>query len=268
MRKLQTSLLALVFIFGLVQPIFAAETLTCWFPPAWKSKAPQAQAIAKALSDGADIQIRPRIAKSYPEILHAFDSPDQNLVYVGSFVQAIIAARKLGTPLVQNKNGQELYSGVLITPKGSDPKSILNNTPEQIAFAVGASSGESSAKAATDGKAAIGVANHGAAVSAIMAGRAKGAVVKNWWWESHAKDYPTMEMSLIPGVSIQGNPDNVLTASKAVPAKVQDKIKKAAMSNNAAFGKGANIQPFDSGKLAFSLGLMQKGKIDPINYSW
>jgi ABC-type phosphate/phosphonate transport system substrate-binding protein len=268
MRKLQTTLLTLVFIFGLVQPLFAADTLACWFPPAWESKAPQAQAIAKALSTGAGMQIRPRIAKSYPEILKAFDSTDQNLIYVGSFVQAIIAARKLGTPLVQNMNGKELYSGVLIAPKGSDPKAILSNTPKQIAFAVGASSGESSAKAATDGKAAIGVANHGAAVSAVIEGQAKAAVVKNWWWEAHAKDYPTMEMSLIAGVSIQGNPDNVLTASKAVPVIVQDKIKKAAMSNNAAFGKNANMQPFDSGKLAFSLGLMQKGKIDPINYRW
>ena len=268
MKKTLITLLAMIFLFGLVQPLFAADTLTCWFPPGWKKKAPQAQKIAKALSDRSDIRIRPRIAKSYPEILRAFDSKDQNLVYVGSFVQAIIAARKLGTPLVQNVNGKELYSGVLIAPKGVDALSVLAMTPKQIAFALGASSGESSAKAATGGKAAIGVANHGAAIGAVKAGRAKAAVVKNWWWKAHAKDYPKMAMHLIPGVSIERNPDNVLTASKAVSVKIQNKIKKAAMASSSAFGKGANMQPFDSGKLAFTLGLMQKGKIDPIKYSW
>jgi len=267
MRRVATVLVALLFVFGLVQPLFAADTLTCWFPPGWKNKAPQAQQIAKSLSS-SDIKIRPRIAKSYPEILSAFASNDANLVYVGSFVQAIIAARKIGTPLVQNVNGKEFYSGVLIVPKGTDPKEALAKSPEKIAFAIGASSGESCAKAATSGKAALGVANHGAAVSAIKAGRAKAAVVKNWWWDAHAKDYPDMEMHLIPGVSIQKNPDNVLTASKAVNSAQKTAIKKAAIANSAAFGSGANMQEFDASKLSFSLGLMKQGNIDPLTYSW
>jgi ABC-type phosphate/phosphonate transport system substrate-binding protein len=268
MRKLFITLFTALFVIGLVQPLFATETLTCWFPPGWKTKAPQALAITKALSSASEVNIRPRIAKSYPEILKAFDSSDPNLVYVGSFVQAIIAARKLGTPLAQNVNGKELYSGVLITPKGVNGLEVLSKYPAQIAYAVGASSGESSAKAATAGKAAIGVANHGAAIGAVKAGQAKGAVVKNWWWESNSKNYPEMNMVLIPGVSIAQNPDNVLTASKAVSQETQDKIQKAALASSSAFGKGANMKPFESGKLAFSLGLMQKGKIDPINYSW
>lgn len=267
MRRILTTFVIMIFIFGFVQPLFAADTLTCWFPPSWKSKTSQAQSIAKALSI-SDVKVRPRIAKSYPEILEAFDSSNANLVYVGSFVQSIIAARKLGTPLAQNVNGKELYSGVLIVPKGVDPKAVLSKTPEKIAFAIGASSGESSAKAATTGKAALGVANHSAAVNAVKAGRAKGAVVKNWWWESNSKKFAGMEMHLIPGVSVAQNPDNVLTASKAVSADIQKKIQKAAMANSPAFGNGANMQPFDAGKLAFSLGLMSKGKIDPISYSW
>ncbi len=267
MRRILTTLVTMIFVFGLVQPLFAADTLTCWFPPSWKSKASQAQSIAKALST-ADVKVRPRIAKSYPEILKAFDSNNQNLVYVGSFVQAIIAARKLGTPLAQNVNGKELYSGILVTPKGADPKAIISKYPTKIAFAMGASSGESSAKAATGGKAVLGVANHGAAVNAIKAGRAKGAVVKNWWWEANSNKFPEMQSSLMPGVSIAQNPDNVLTASNAVPSSIQAKIKKAALANSPAFGKGANMQLFDSGKLAFSLGLMQKGKINPMTYSW
>ena len=267
MRRILTTLITVIFIFGLVQPLFAADTLTCWFPPGWKNKASQAQSIAKALST-SDVKVRPRIAKSYPEILKAFDSDSKNLVYVGSFVQAIIAARKLGTPLVQNVNGKELYSGILITPKGTDPAEVLSKYPQKIAYAVGASSGESSAKAATLGAATLGVANHGAAVNAVKAGRAKGAVVKNWWWANNIDKYPGMQSFLIPGVSIEQNPDNVLTASNAVPTEIQVKVKKAATSNSPAFGKGANMQVFDSGKLAFSLGLMQKGKINPLTYGW
>ena len=67
MKRLVVSLLTLSFLFCLVQPIFAADTLTCWFPPGWKKKAAQAQTIAKALSDESGIKVRPRIAKSYPE---------------------------------------------------------------------------------------------------------------------------------------------------------------------------------------------------------
>lgn len=267
MRKLFITLLASVFLFGLVQPLFAAEVITCWFPPSWGQKISTAQSIAKALST-PEVQVRQRIARNYPQILEAFNSKDANLVYVGSFVQAIIKARNLGTPLAQNVNGKELYSGVLIVPKGVNPLDVLKTNPEKIAFAIGASSGESSAKAATAGKAAIGVANHRAAVNAVKSNRASGAVVKNWWWENNSSKYPGMEMHLIPGVSIESNPDNVLTASKGVSADTIAKIKKAALNNSSAFGKGANMKPFDAGKLAFSLGLMKKGKIDPLTYNW
>jgi ABC-type phosphate/phosphonate transport system substrate-binding protein len=268
MKRLLVSLLAVSFLFCLVQPLFAADTVTCWFPPGWKKKASQAQMITKSLSSESGIKIRPRIARNYPEILTAFATDNKNLVYVGSFVQAIIAARNLGTPLVQNVNGKELYSGILITPNGVDSQMVLVQSPAKIAFAVGASSGESSAKAATQGKAAIGVANHGAAVGAVKAGRAKAAVVKNWWWDARAKDYPEMSSYQIPGVSVAKNPDNVLTASKAVSGELQKKIKAAAVASSSAFGKGADMQPFDASKLAFTLDLMKKGKIDPLTYSW
>jgi len=247
---------------------FAADSLTCWFPPGWKSKAIQAKAITKALSENSGLAIRPRIAKSYPEVLAAFAKDEPNLVYVGSFVQAIIAARKLGTPLAQNVNGKEMYSGILIYPAGQDPLAILKNSPAEISYAVGASSGESSAKAATKGKAAIGVANHGAAVNAVKVGKAKAAVVKNWWWAGNANKFPGMKSFEVPGVSLQKNPDNVLTASKAVSADAAEKVKAAALASSAAFGSGAAMLPFESNKLSFSLGLMQQGKIDPLTYSW
>ena len=65
--------------------------------------------ITGALSQNSGVTVKPRIAKSYPEILKAFSTGDANLVYVGSFVQAIIKARGLGTPLAQTINGKELY---------------------------------------------------------------------------------------------------------------------------------------------------------------
>ncbi len=267
MKKRVSLLMVLIFMTttGLAS---AAEDLTCWFPPGWKSKAAQAKEITHALSENSGLSIRPRIAKSYPEILSAFATDDQNLVYVGSFVQAIVAARKLGTPLTQTANGQEMYSGILIYPEGQDPFNLLKNNPKEIAYAVGASSGESSAKAATNGQASIGVANHGAAVNAVTVGKAKAAVVKNWWWEGNSKKFPGLKSQEIPGVSLSKNPDNVLTASKAVPAEVANKVKIAALESASAFGSDAVIVPFNPSTLSFSLGLMQKGGIDPLTYTW
>ncbi len=256
----------LMFLSLTVTAAFAAD-MNCWFPPGWKNKAQKAQAITKALSEASGITIKPRIAKSYPQILKSFDSADQSLVYVGSFVQAIIKARGLGTALVQNINGKDLYSGVLVYPKGGDPVTILKDFPGQIAFARGASSGESSAKAATGGQAKIGTVNHKATCGAVKAGKAKAGVVKNWWWEANSSKFPELEMYRIPEISVEKNPDNVLTASKAVPVDIQKKIADAAISQKDAFG-APEMVPFDSSRLEFPLNLMKKGKIDPMKYSW
>jgi ABC-type phosphate/phosphonate transport system substrate-binding protein len=245
----------------------AADTIFCWFPPSWGSKGSAARAITESLSTNSGLDVKPRIAKSYPEILAAFSSDKPSLVYVGSFVQAIINARKIGTPLVQNVNGKELYSGVLVYPKGGDPAAILKDSPDQIAFASGASSGESSAKAATGGKAAVAVKNHGAACKAVEAGKAKAAVVKNWWWDGNKDKFPNFEMYEIPGVSVTKNPDNVLTASKAVSAGDMKKLTDAAVASKDVFG-AQEMAPFDAANLAFTLELMEKGKIDPLTYAW
>ena len=267
MKRCLALLLCAVFL--LVQPpaVLAADDVTCWFPPSWKNKADKAKSITDALSTGSGITVKPRIAKSYPQILESFDSDDYSLVYVGSFVQAIINARGLGTPLAQSVNGKEMYSGILVYPKGQDPKAILSGSPEQIAFALGASSGESSAKAATAGRASIGVASHMAGCRAVKAGKARAAVVKNWWWDGNKGEFPALESYEIPGVSEKKNPDNVLTASKSLPADMAERIKKAAMGSGEVFG-ASEMAAFDPGKLAFSLDLMKKGKIDPLTYSW
>ncbi len=266
MRKKITVVFVMVALFAFSSVAIAAD-ITCWFPAGWKTKGKMARDITNALSSKSGITIKPRIARNYPEILTAFDSKKPTLVYVGSFVQAIIAARNLGTPLVQNINGKELYSGIMVYPKGQDPKAILKDYPEEIAFAIGASSGESSAKAATQGKANFGVSNHGAAAGAVRAKKAKAAVVKNWWWEAHKDKFPMLEAYRIPGVTIEKNPDNILTANKEVPFVTQVKITKAAIAGKDAFGTKEMV-PFDITRIEFPLELMEKGKIDPLTYSW
>jgi ABC-type phosphate/phosphonate transport system substrate-binding protein len=268
MGRKSLALLVAATLFILPAALHAADgAITCWFPPGWKTKAAAAGAIAKSLSERSKLTIKPRIAESYPQILEAFSGDDPSLVFVGSFVQAIIAARGLGTPLAQSINGKELYSGIMVYPKGGDPEAILRDSPAEIAFTRGASSGESSAKAATAGKAAIGVKNHGAASQAVVAGKAKAAVVKNWWWESNKDKFPGLAVYEIPGVSIKKNPDNVLTASKAISNKLQAKITAAAISSQMVFG-GKGMVKFDAATLNFSLELMKKGNIDPLTYSW
>ncbi len=186
---------------------------------------------------------------------------------MGSFVQAIIRGRDLGDGLVQAANGKEFYSGVLVYPKGEDPAAILSSSPAKIAYAVGASSGESSAKAATAGQAAVPTKNHGATCGAVKVGKAKAGVVKNWWWAGNSKRFPKLAMYEIPGVSETKNPDNVLSASKSVSADVRAKIIEAAKSSKDVFG-ATEMVDFDPATLDFSLSLMAKGKIDPKTYSW
>jgi ABC-type phosphate/phosphonate transport system substrate-binding protein len=231
-------------------------------------KQPQKAAeITKALSTHSGLSIKPRIGKSYPQILSAFETKDRNIVYVGSFVQAIIHARNLGIPLVQMINGKEFYSGVLVYPNGNDPAEILKTSPAKIAFAKGASSGESSAKAATDGKASIPTPNHQATCMAVKAGKASAGVVKNWWWNSNKAKFSDLAVYEIPEISTPKNPDNVLTASNAISSGDREKIVQAAIASTNAFGADQMI-PFDSVQLDFSLGLMKKGGIDPLAYTW
>lgn len=267
MKRSVVILLVLGLAWCLVPPAGAADSLNCWFPPAWKAKTGQARIITSALTEKTGITIQPRIADSYPQILSAFASDEPSLVYVGSFVQAIINARELGTPLAQNVNGKEFYAGIMVFPKGQKPEAILQEYPTQVAFAVGASSGESAAKAATKGLAAIPTASHAASCAAIQEGRAKAAFVKNWWWEANGSKYPALVAAEIPGVSIRKNPDNVLTASRAVSPELKKKIQAAAITSSSAFGNG-KMMPFSAREIAFSLELMRKAGINPLTYTW
>lgn len=241
-------------------PALAAD-VTCWFPPGFSAES--AKKITEALgSSGAKVE--PRIAASYPEILEAFAGKGNNVAYVGSFVQAILSVKKQGVTLVQAVDGKQFYGAWMVYPKGGDPAAILAGSPGQIAFAKGASSGESGAKAATGGKASVATASHGAAVAALQSGKAKAAFVKNWWWEANKAKFPELEVHRVPGVSDLKNPDNVLTASRHLDAGLRAKLKAAALASPAAFG-AKSMAEFD-GDLTFTVGLMQKAKIDPVAY--
>lgn len=243
------------------------DDIKCWFPPSWKAQRERALNIAKSLTENSGVTVRPRIARYYPEILDAFSAGAPALVYAGSFVQVIIHSRGLGTPLVQNVDGKAFYSGIMIYPGDADPEAILRHHPEAVAFAKGSSSGESSAKAATGGKAAVTVGSHAVAAAAVVSGKAKAAFVKNWWWEANRSQFPTLAVYRAPGISVEKNPGNVLTASKAVPVDLARRFAEAAVAGKAAFGAPA-MAPFDAQHLKFSLDLMKKGGIDPLSYPW
>jgi hypothetical protein len=259
--------LLLTLFLGLTSLVVNAQAINFWFPPDWKTKAGEAQALAETLAKGSGLSVQPRIAKNYGEILDAFTKKEPAAVYVGSFVQAILRARQLGTPLVQAINGKELYSGIMVFPKGGDAAAILKTSPAEIAFAVGASSGESAAKAATGGQAAIAAPSHQAACGAVKASKAKAAFVKNWWWEANKDKFPEFEVYEVPGVSEQKNPDNILTVSKAISPADAAKLKDAALAAKDVFG-ATNMKSFDGSALDFSIALMKKGKLDPLTYQW
>ncbi|NTV14985.1 MAG: hypothetical protein HGA96_13805 [Desulfobulbaceae bacterium] len=179
----------------------------------------------------------------------------------------IFRARDLGTPLVQTIDGKELYGAVMIYTKGQNPEEILKKYPKEIAFAKEASSGESGAKAATDGLVAIEIPGHPYSVGALKAGKAKAAFVKNGWWSGNKKDYPDFDAYEVPGVSDTKNPDNILTASKKVSEADREKIKQAAIAAKDVFG-ATEMAAFSPEKLDFTLELMKKGKIDPLTYAF
>ncbi len=249
------------------QASVSGQSITCWFAPEWKTKTEQAKKITDALSAGAAAEIKPRIAESYPQILSALSAKGASMVYVGSFIQATLVSRGKVVPLVQGVDGREMYSGVMIYPKGGDPAKILEESPEPIAYAVSASSGESSAKAATHGKASLGVVSHQAAINALLAGKAKAAFVKNTWWNDNRTKYATLDMWRVPGISEEKNPDNILSASTAVPEVQRQKIAVAAIAAKDAFGMKEMV-PCDTTRLNFSLDLMKRAQIDPFNYEW
>ncbi len=256
--------LVMVWVWGLA-PAWAAPEVKLWFPS--DTKAEVAQKIADGLSLKSGMKIVPRIAKDYPEILSALSEKRPNLAYVGSMVSTIIWSRRLGNPIFQAVDGRQSYAGEMLFPTGQSPQAILHDTPTEVAYTVGASAGEVSAKAATGRKAAIMVASHDEAAGAVKAGRAKAAFVKDSWWEDNKQRFPGLEAYRVPEISESKNPDNILIASKSVTPEVKSLIAGSAYQAPELFG-AEFIVPFDSSSFDFTLALMKKAGIDPLTYTW
>lgn len=245
----------------------ASAPIDLWFPPSWEARQRQAATIAETLSEKSGVSIRARVAASHPEILEAFQSDAPAMVFAGSFIQTIIHQRRLGKVLLQSVNGREFYSGVMIYPAGENPEAILRDSPAAVAFAVAASSGESSAKAATNGKANIPADSHAAAAETVQSGKAKAAFVKNWWWEDHRGSFRGLSMKAIPEVSEMKNPDNLLSASNRVPPDAVSAVVQAALTEDRLFG-GQKLVISKLSDLMFSIRLMDRAGIKPAAYAW
>ncbi|MBF0496094.1 MAG: PhnD/SsuA/transferrin family substrate-binding protein [Deltaproteobacteria bacterium] len=260
-------MLAATAMFLLAVSAAFAGDIVLFYPPGYD--APQAKAITEALSQSSGLKIRPQIAKSYPDIMDTFKKPEPVLVYIGSFVQAMLYAQGLSVPLVQAIDGKEFYSSILIAPAtaGKDPVAIIKDAGAAVAYTKGASSGELGAKAATGGQANIPTNNHMAAANAVKVNKAKAAFVKNWWWEANKNKYDGLVGLDFPGVSDHRNPDNILSANKAISPEDLTKIKTAAMTNAMAFS-AIELKEFSPTLLQPTLDLMKKAKIDPLTYTW
>ncbi|MFP4032845.1 MAG: hypothetical protein ACOC98_13675 [Thermodesulfobacteriota bacterium] len=187
------------------------------------------------------------------------------MVFAGSFIQTIIHQRRLGKVPLQSENGREFHSGVMAYPAGENPEAILRDAPEAVAFAVAASSGESSAKAATNGKANIAVDSH--ATAAALFGKAKAAFVKNWRREERRGSFRGLSMTAIPEVSEMNNPDNLLAASNRVPPEAVSAVVQTALNQDRVFGgqEAVNSKPSDP---MFSVRLMDRAGIKPAGHAW
>lgn len=268
-RKIWSLPTCLGCILACLPALVFASNIVLYFPPAWKNNPAQAKVIADALGKDSGLSVRPHIAKSYSQILAVFLQDQPVLVYVGSFVQAVLYARGLSTHIAQAINGKEFYTSVLIAPRaaGDDPLVIVTDAGTAIAYTKAASSGESGAQAATEGKAAIGTFSHRAAVNLVKIGKAKAAFVKNWWWQANHSKYPDMQQLNYPGVTDHQHADYVLSANKAVTTPEIAKLKQAIYNNADVFAAEAFME-FNPAALKPTLDLMKKGQINPKTYSW
>lgn len=267
MKRLVLGIVTLMIALAVGMPAGAEPEIHLWFSAEWKKEPESAQKIATELSKASGMHIVPQMAANYPELMDALADNTPELAYVGSMVSAVICSRHLAQPIFQAVDGKHLYAGVMIYPKGKEAGAILKESPEQIAYAVGASAGEVSAKAATAGKATLAVESHKEAVASVLGGKAKAAFVKDYWWEDHKAEYPGLEMTRVPGISENRNPDHVMLASTSVSPEIKALFYAAAFHAPELF-KAQYIAPFDSSSLDFTLGLMAKAKLDPLTYSW
>lgn len=267
MKKIFLTLATISILFATLSSAWAVSEINLYFPPEWKHQPEEAYKISDGLSNEVGIRIIPQIADCYPEILTALSRKKPVIVYVGSMVQTIVLARKLGAPLLQALDHKQYYGGVLIYPQGKSPSVILNDFPAEVAYTVGSTAGEVCAKVATRGKASIAVTDQRAAVDAIRSGEARGAFVKNTWWDENRNEYPEFGSYRVRGVSNFDNADNVLLVSNYVSPEIKSLIMAAAIKAPHIFNASL-VVPFDSFFLWYTQKLMKRAGIDPLTYTW
>lgn len=247
----------------------SASEIIIIYPPEWSADAARTKAIAEALSQGTGITIRPLIADTYTQLVEAFSQKKPVLGYLGSFAQAVLFSRGLYVPILQGVDGEEFYTSVMIVPESAagDPFQIIRKAGSEVAYCVGTSSGESGAKAATQGKAALAFSTHEASVNAVITGEAQAAFVKDKWWESKKDEYKGLKCVHYPVISSYRHPARILCANKFVSDQDRSMIKKAALNSEAAFGV-KSFNEVQSSIIEQTLALMRKAGINPSTYSW
>lgn len=268
MGRTLVALLVICSCFGAgPRPAAAQPRITLWFPNSWAEKSTAAQKIADELGLRSGLRIVPHIADNNPEILTALTGQEPGMAYVGSMVAAVIWSRRLAQPLFQALDGHHLYAGVMIFPRGRDPREILRDDPEAIAYNIGYTSGEVCAKAASGGRASLGVTSFAASADAVRSGKAKAAFVKDFWWDENKRNFSKLDSAFLPGISESKNPDNVMLVSVLVAPEVRAMILDAAYHSPHLFNANL-VVPFDSSSLDHTLSLMKKAGIDPLTYRW
>lgn len=267
MKRLVLGMAAVMVCLGFGVPAWAEPEVHLWFPAEWQTKTEATEKIAAHLSRKSGMKITPRVVRNYQELMAAFEDKSPELAYVGSMVSAVLWSRRLAQPLFQAMDGEQFYAGVMLYPKGQEPLAILKEYPEEIAYAMGTSAGELSAKVASEGKAGQAKASQGEAAKAVGEGKAKAAFVKDYWWEKHKAEFPGVESYRLPGISENRNPDHVLLTSFSVSPEVKAHFFDAAIHAPELFD-ALYIAPFDASSLDFTLSLMSKAKVDPLTYVW
>lgn len=268
MGRMVAALLFLVLtVAGDVRSAAAQPLVHLWFPNTWAAKGAEAQKIADELGKKSGLKIVPEIAANNAELLTALTGTDPEIAFVGSMVSAVVWSRRLAQPLFQAVDGRHLYAGVMIFPKGQVPETILRDDPGAVAYNIGTTSGEVCAKAATGGKAALGMPSFPATADAVQSGKAKAGFVKDFWWDDNKQKYPQLDSAMLPGISDSRNPDNVMLVSVRVAPEIRGLILDAAYHSPKLFNANV-VVPFDSSSLDYTLSLMKKAGLDPLTYEW
>ncbi len=193
------------------------------------------------------VQAKFVLAKDYPAAATLFATGEVDGMFCGSGIAGSFIIKGLALPVARpvSKDGTSTYWAVILGRKGGQkfsPKAEFLKG-KRFAFTALGSSGEfyfRSIGGARAGAVGLTVANHAAAIDALLKGSADYAIVKNRVWDRLRKNYPTLELL---GEDTGENPDGTLIASvkadKAVVQTVSDALLAVRGDANAAAVRNA-----------------------------